>query len=306
MRIRYFKNNEINYYRWDRCIKNSFNSLIYGYSWYLNTVCQNWDALIEGDYETVMPLPIVRKLGFKGIKTPNFIGSLGIFSSKLISNEKIESFFDAIPYKIGFINLNINKFNRLNRTRQKVTEKSQYELDLVKPYNKISQQYDPVLKEQLEKAKRFKLSFLKSISPNELLNLVKTQSKISLNPQIEQDNLKLLRILISTSLRYQFGELFGVYDAFNNLSTAAFFVWSENRAILLYSATTLEGFHENGFHFLIDNFIHLYSGKFVTLIFDYIGSAAIAETYKQFGAIESQYQNIIINRYPILSSMLNR
>ncbi len=280
--------------------------MIYSYSWYLNTVCPKWNALIEGDYETVMPLPIISRFGFKGIKTPKFIGSLGIFSSKLISNKKIETFFSAIPYGIFFINLNINKFNRLEWNSPKVTEKSHFELDLVKPYYKISRNYDTLLKENLDKAKRYKLSFLKSISPNEMLDLVKTQSVFSANPQSDKENIKLLRILISTSLRYQFGELFGVYDAFNNLSSAAFFVWSENRAILLHYCTTPEGIHENAFHFLIDNFIHKYSGKFVTLIFDYTHTKEHTETFKHFGAIESQYQNIIVNRYPILSSILNR
>lgn len=306
MNIRYLRNNEINYYRWDRCIKSSFNSLIYGYSWYLNTVCQNWDALIEGDYETVMPLPIVRRFGLMGIMTPHFIGCLGIFSSNHVSNEKIEAFFKAIPHYFIFIELNINKFNRVSRHHLRVTERSHFELDLVKSYYKIAKNYDASLKEKLSKAKKYKLSPLKNISPNLLLDLYKSHSQSNKNIHKDEDDIKTLRMLISTSLRYRFGELFGVYDAYNNLCSAAFFVWSENRAILISCCTTNDGIEENAFPFLIDHFIQLYSNKFVTLIFDHFESHDCVEVYQQFGAIESQFQNIVKNRLPIISVLVKR
>jgi hypothetical protein len=115
---------------------------------------------------------------------------------------------------------------------------------------------------------------------------------------------RLLKSLISTSLRYHFGELFGVYDAFNTLCCAAFFVWSESRAILLFSVTSLEGIKENAFHFLIDHFIQVNSNRFIILTFDYSELKEYTEVYKQFGAIKSDYQNIIKNRFPFLSGIV--
>jgi hypothetical protein len=303
--IRYLNNNEINYYRWDRCITKSFNSLIYGYSWYLNAVCQDWAALIENDYESVMPLPLTRRFCLEGIRTPCFANQLGIFSSKLVSNEKVKEFFKAIPSKIIFIDLCLNKFNKAKLRGAITLKKSHYELDLIKPYQKISRGYNEQLKGKLEKTKKYKLSVLKSIGPNELFRLNDNLQKSNLN-YIGESESKLLKSLISISLRYQLGELFGVYDAFNTLCCAAFFVWSESRAILLFSVTSLEGIKENAFQFLIDYFIQMNSGRFITLAFDYSELSEFTDVYRQFGAIESDYQNILKNRFPFLSGIIKK
>ncbi len=305
MSIRYINNNEINYYRWDRCIKSSFNGLIYGYSWYLNAVCQDWSALIEGDYESVMPLPLICRFGLKGVITPNFVNQLGIFSSSLISNEKVMEFLKAIPFKILFIDLCINKFNKVSLRNIIALKKAHYELDLVKPYQKISKRYDRQLADKLVKAHKSKLTVFKGITPDELFKFNFSIRKPTYKKTGENKS-RLLKSLISTSLRHHFGELFGVYDAFNTLCCAAFFVWSESRAILLFSVTSPEGISENAFHFLIDHFIQVNSNRFITLTFDYSESSECIDAYKQFGAIKSDYQNIIKNRLPVVSAMLKK
>jgi len=46
--IIYHKHHEIDRDRWDECIRKSFNGIIYAYSWYLDIVSPQWEALIEG------------------------------------------------------------------------------------------------------------------------------------------------------------------------------------------------------------------------------------------------------------------
>ncbi len=233
------------------------------------------------------------------------MNQLGIFSSKLVSNDKVKEFLKAIPAKMMFIDLCINKFNKI-KWRGVITQKrSHYELDLIKPYQKIVKSYKAELKENLEKAKNFKLTVLKGISPGELFAMSVNLQKSNLN-DIGEVKSRLLRSLISTSLRYKFGELFGVYDAFNTLCCAAFFVWSESRATLLFSSTSRDGIKENAFHFLIDHFIQKNSGRFITLTFDYSELSEFADVYKQFSAIESDYQNIIKNRFPFISGIIKK
>jgi hypothetical protein len=100
--------------------------------------------------------------------------------------------------------------------------------------------------------------------------------------------------------------LYGVYDAYNTLCCAAFFVWSESRAILLCVVNSPEGIKENAFYFLIDHFIQVNSGRFITLGFDYTEPFEFRNAYKQFGAIESDYQNIIRNRIPFVSKFIKK
>ena len=61
MEIKYLSHNNIDLKKWDICIQNAYNSLIYAESWYLDIVSPNWEALVYNDYEYVMPLPLKRK-----------------------------------------------------------------------------------------------------------------------------------------------------------------------------------------------------------------------------------------------------
>ena len=60
--IRYVKHDDIDPDKWDECVRNAKNGLIYGYSFYLDHMAKNWDGLILGDYEVVMPLPWNKKI----------------------------------------------------------------------------------------------------------------------------------------------------------------------------------------------------------------------------------------------------
>ena len=57
--IRYLRRQDIDDAKWDACIH-----LIYGKSYYLDHMTDGqWDALIMGDYEIIMPLTWRRKMG---------------------------------------------------------------------------------------------------------------------------------------------------------------------------------------------------------------------------------------------------
>jgi hypothetical protein len=54
--IQYLSHKNIDKIKWDAVIASSSNRLIYGYSFYLDHMAKQWDALILNDYEAVMPL----------------------------------------------------------------------------------------------------------------------------------------------------------------------------------------------------------------------------------------------------------
>ena len=55
MKLVYLKNKHIDFVKWDKCINNAYNGSIYGYSWFLNIVCPNWDAIVYDNYKAVFP-----------------------------------------------------------------------------------------------------------------------------------------------------------------------------------------------------------------------------------------------------------
>jgi hypothetical protein len=47
--------------------------------WHLDRTAVVWDALVWGDYEFVMPLPVRKKWGIQYVYQPLFCQQLGIF-----------------------------------------------------------------------------------------------------------------------------------------------------------------------------------------------------------------------------------
>lgn len=62
--IQFVQNADIIKKKWDDCIAHSVNERIYAYSWYLNIVAPNWDALIMDDYQAVFPVVHQKKWVF--------------------------------------------------------------------------------------------------------------------------------------------------------------------------------------------------------------------------------------------------
>ena len=89
------KKEDIDKTKWNSCVHYATNGNVFGYKWYLDSVSKEWDALIEGDYESVLPL-------FHTTSNPtsyrqSLIKESGIYSIHLLSQKRIENFIEAVP-----------------------------------------------------------------------------------------------------------------------------------------------------------------------------------------------------------------
>src|SRR4051812_13110111 len=85
--------------------------LIFGYFWYLDSVIDNWDALVMGDYEYVFPITRASKYKVQYLYNPMFAQQLGVFSSKKVTLEIIEDFFNNIPEELKLVDISLNFAN---------------------------------------------------------------------------------------------------------------------------------------------------------------------------------------------------
>ena len=124
--IYYVKRKDLDLKKYDACIDNAINSRIYGYSWYLDIVADNWDALVLNDYEAVMPLPWRQKYFIKYIYPPAWTQQLGVFSNFKIEADLVEQFVNSIPKKFKkeiYRHLHWHKSENLSRNAR---EKKNY------------------------------------------------------------------------------------------------------------------------------------------------------------------------------------
>ena len=99
MEIEYIKNKDINRIEYDKTLKRSFNANTFAYSWYLDLVCDDWDLLVQGDYETVSPLPLKKKLGVLRYDNPKGLRYWVFFQTNTSRPKKYPIFSGQSPTK---------------------------------------------------------------------------------------------------------------------------------------------------------------------------------------------------------------
>src|SRR5689334_14051783 len=106
--ISFVENKNIDRSKWDNLISQSANGLIYSHSWFLDLVCESWDAVIEDDYSAVLPLPRRKKYGIEYIFQPFYTNQFGVIARENVSAEKVNSFLQSIPKRFRYVDVMLN------------------------------------------------------------------------------------------------------------------------------------------------------------------------------------------------------
>lgn len=303
MNISYIKHEEIDLKKWDRCIKKAVNGSIYGYSWFLNIVSCKWDALVDDKYENVMPLTYLKFLGIKALIQPHFATNLGVYSSQILDTETVNQFIEAIPSEFKFIRVNLNKYNKLTINNIKIKRDIHYELDLIQPYEKIKSLYRKNIVENLQTGTKNKISVIPGLNSNDLIRLY-LKNNGRLRNLFWRKKTESLKKLVSTAVRYRVGQVYGAYTRENVLCVAAFFVFSHQKATLLFLGLNKIAIKEHALETVINEFIKLHADQNVTLRFEFASRKKFADVYQGFGAQRFQFMNIKQNRLPWLLKFL--
>ena len=300
--IRFVKHNDIDFAKWDDCILNALNGYIYAFSWYLDIVSEDWDALIEDDYISVMPLPFKKRFGKKFCYQPFFCQQLGVFSKDLLGDDKVDLFIDAIPEELKHVRINLNKFNQVERVDKLVNHRN-IELDLIPNYEALSENYHKNLKRNLEKSKDSKLNIVPNVRPEILIDLFKADKGHEFK-HLREDSYNRLKRLIYAGMHNGTANTFGVFDQMNQLVSGAVFFDSHQRLIFLFSANSEEGRELFSLGNLIDFIIRKNASKNLTLDFEGSDREGIARFYLGFGAMEYSYSELCLNRMSRFANML--
>ncbi len=299
MEIKYLKQDEIDIKKWDACIAGSINGIVYAYSWYLDIVCEKWDALVLGDYETVMPLTFNRKFGIWYLYQPAFAQQLGVFSSQNISEKIVLRFIKSIPKKYSFVEICLNKFNLINPVNNiKVKQKITYELELIQDYESLFRKYKKNTIRNIRKAIQKKVTIVPGLKPNDVLALINSSGN---RQSYTEKDFATIRRLIAGAGRKKSGQLYGAYTDKNNLCAAGYFVHSNKKVCFILSVATDEAKESGAMFLLIDEFIKQYASRNMILDFEGSNIEGIARFYAGFGAKPANYPAIKINKlfYPL-------
>ena len=297
------KNNEIDKVKWDSCIHNANNGLIYGYSFYLDIMTKHWDGLILNDYEAVMPLTWNRKFGIYYLYQPFFTASLGVFGN-IVSADIVNIFLDNIPGKYKYWDIYLNHANLFKIKGYALSKRSNYVLDLNKSYTDIVSSYAENHRRNIKKAEKFGCIVEKNIPIKKIIQLAKEQSLA--NSNVNNEDYNNFQKLFGKLNRQKQAETYGIYNNENTLLSGCVYFFSNNWAYYIFAVNHPDSKKSGASHFLINSFIKENAGKKLFLDFEGSNIKGVADFYSKFGAKEEKYPALKLNRLPAVLKMFKK
>jgi hypothetical protein len=278
--IHYLRRKDIDTEKWDACIH-----LIYGKSYYLDHMTAGqWDALVKGDYEVVMPLTWKKKWGVRYLYQPPFTQQLGLFATDMIPPPLIDAFLKESGRHYKFAEIFLN-YQNAHPGLQPFTN---FILDLHTSHGELTAGYGPSLPNDLKKAGRSSLQYTGDIDLLQTLSLYQQYCSPRL-PHVKEEAYTRFQALCITL--QQKGQLLlrGVRDSRQQLLATALLPRDKNRLYLVQSTVSVAGREKKANHFLLDRLIHEFAGQDLVLDFEGSEEPGIARFYRNFGSQDQPY-----------------
>lgn len=303
--IRFLKRDEIENHKWDECIRQSADAQAFYYTWYLDVCCENWGALVDGNYETVFPFAYKNKLGLDYIHQALFIRHFGVISKNRIDETQRRAFLDALPTTFKYIDICLHEQHLPLTEEVKVERKMYQRLSLRNSYDQICRGYHENLGRNLKKAKKKNLKIQPNFAHELLVESFKTHQKKVAETFTDADYQTLNR-LMQAATRHAIGICWGVQDPQKNILAGAFFIKTGNRYLYLKGFSSPEGKKQGAMHFLFDQFIRENAAQDIDLDFGGSSIKSIAQFFQGFGSDDYVYLRLRINRLPKALRWLKR
>jgi hypothetical protein len=295
--IQYVPHAKIDKTKWDKCIDEAANGLIYGYSFYVDHMARHWDGLVLNNYEAVMPLTWNKKFGIHYLYQPPFTANLGILGNNL-SEEIVKEFILRIPKKFRLIEISLNagNFSGFDPISQFLVPKTNYVLSLNKTYDDLYQAYRENHKRNIQKAFQQGYSVKKNIPVEKIIELNRNQlrDKVSLT----NEDYNRFKNLYSFLANQNKATTYGIVNAQNQLLSSCVFFFSHQRAYYIIVGNDPDGRDTGASHALIDAFIKGHANQNLLLDFEGSNIEGLALFYSGFGANKEIYPAVRWNRLP--------
>jgi Acetyltransferase (GNAT) domain len=294
--VEYLLHHQIDKKKWDECINQSVNRLIYAKSFYLDAMAVNWDAVVLNDYEAVMPLTWKKKWGIAYLYQPAFIQQGGIFFTQQLSAAVIKTIIERAFTKFKFAEITFNYLNDLTVLKGlQISSRNNYVLSLTKSYAEISTQYHSSIKKDLKISSRFKLQYSTTEDYINIINLYQKLYTARLpffsNTDFSNFSVVCQKLWTENNLVVRKST-----DLNGEILAAALLLKDGNRLYNIISCITPAGKNQGANHFLYDKIIQEFCNTDYELDFEGSDVKGIKDFYRRFMAVNQSYPFCKINR----------
>lgn len=283
---------EIDFSKYTACIDNAVQKNLYAQTEILAHLCENWELLIFGDYDYVMPVPYKKKWGLKFVMMPLFCQQLGVFGPK--QNPEVEEQF------LQFFQKNYRimsyAFNYRNSFGTDFKLKKNFFIAPTE-YQMLRKKYFKGRKSTVKTAQYLEF---KSIELKDNISFIKNNFK---GLEKKTDAEKFFSYLDYLDRRNML-KIFGSFKE-SQLTNLAIMIDQDNTFSLLGLINDEHFRNDNGASFLIDRILkdHIHHHSF-----DFMGGSirGIEVFFKSFGAEMHQYPTIENSKKKMLQNLLKK
>jgi hypothetical protein len=266
--------------KWDRCIGESSNTLIYAHSIYLDHLTDNWTGLVMNDYDAVMPVAWRKKWGIRYACDVPFIQQLGVFSKRSdgmveLFMKKLFKFFRYGKYPLNYANPSDEADSQTN-----------YILHLNRDYEAVSRGFSTDVIQNIKRSLTFDLTYEEG-EIDEAIDMFMQLYGVGLganNDQFERFR-KLCKSLDKS------GNLLvrRVAGAGNEVLAMVLMPRDKHRMYNILNSITPGGKQKEANYFLFSRLWNEFGNS--GMIFDFEGSdiRGVKEFYRKFGGINQPY-----------------
>ena len=296
--IKRLKYEEVDWQKYQNCLERYEQYIFFAEKKYLDLLLhQNWEILVDNDYEAVMPVPLAKKLGFNFVVMPLQTQQLGIFSEKDTPelNESFLAFFQQ-NYKVFYYAFNAkNEFTTLLKTR--------------KNYKLFAEDYENIKKKySIHRRRNVRITDVlqDKIKFTEAENLNHSEIFFIENV-IGFPNSSLKKRAFENMKNFLSQNLLKVYELYfeGELASQAYLIESEKEDFLVNFINDKKFSKYNLSSIILDQ---IFRKNIEKKDFNFHGSniSEIAEFYRRFGATEENYAFVENSKIQLLKSYFIR
>lgn len=292
MNIQYLKREEIDKVKWNSCVHYATNGNVFGYMWYLDFVAKDWDALVEGDYESVFPL--VWRDGFLGKKElyqPHLMRELGVYSINVLSQARVRKFIEAIPDEFNKIDITLNEQNNLpDKDSYRKKEHTNHQLLLNVSYEELADNFSRDLLLTLEQAENHGLRPVSNLKPEKIAGFYLKHTQ---DGKGKDRKFHAMQRVMYNVLHRGWGFATGVANEKDELIAVNFLIYSHNKVLNFMPVASKEGKEKGALAYMINMLFRSHAGR--PQIFDF-NTKELDDLARGFGAQSNPYYQLKMDR----------
>lgn len=303
--IRRLKRSEIDIEKWDRCVRESEAGEVFYLHWYLDTCAGTWEALVQNDYEAVMPLASRNRFGVWYLYQPFFTRHFGVISRVESDPVQHQCFLDAIPENYRYWDFCFPPHHQTCSPDAVTAEKKYQFLLLGRDYSELRSRYHANCSRNLAKAVKAGLTVQQDFDTSQLVEEFRRDREKAIE-EFGPAHYSLLLKLMNEAKQHTDTYCIAVRNSGGDLLAGAFFILDCRRLLYLKGFSSPAGRTCGAMHFLFDNMIRRFSSN--PLVLDFGGSSipSIARFFHGFGSSDCIYLRHQVNRLPLLLRWLKR